>query len=558
MAYQVKCDDYILFDLRDENLILVDPKVRVEVNTVGEGSFTIYNTHPHYGALQKMKSVIEVSDEVGVIFRGRITTDTIDFDNGKAVDMEGVMAYFNDSIVRPYDFPKGFENNSEYIAAASNGNVVEFFLKWLIDNHNSQVEEFQQFKLGRVTVSDPNNKITKSDTGYAKTWDVLKSKLFESSLGGYLCIRYEDDGNYIDYLSDFTLDDGSYLRNTQDIIFGENMLDLVHEQDASETYSAIIPIGKDKLTIDNIPDNTIIADDDIVKRGDTLYSKSAVEKFGWIYAPVSETTWDDVTLAQNLLANGVEYLASKAVMLSDRIEITAADLHFTDDEIRSFRIYRKQQVFSVPHGLSATYDLTCLDIDILNPQNTKITVGDTSLSLTEMNKNSQSDMINRIEMAERDVEENRKDVTELKDIAVTNQTTVYNTAYEIVQAATQNYVEKSTFETYQEEVESKLVQTSNDITMSFNTEISNIKDVNGDLQEKVQTMYDYIRFDSDGIHIGDQTGLVLHVNNDNIEFSQANNVFGSWNGNQFVTKVSLKIGNFAFFPRADGLSFERV
>ena len=56
--YQVKCDDYPLLDLRDEELILVNPKVKLEVNTVGEGSFKIYKNHPYYGKLKKKKSFL--------------------------------------------------------------------------------------------------------------------------------------------------------------------------------------------------------------------------------------------------------------------------------------------------------------------------------------------------------------------------------------------------------------------------------------------------------------------------------------------------------------------
>ena len=84
--YKVKCDGYPLLDLRDERFILVNPKVKVETNTIGEGSFTIYKNHPYYGKLKKLKSVIEVADEIGVIFRGRMTENTRDFNNGKMID----------------------------------------------------------------------------------------------------------------------------------------------------------------------------------------------------------------------------------------------------------------------------------------------------------------------------------------------------------------------------------------------------------------------------------------------------------------------------------------
>ena len=101
--YHMTCDGLPLLDWRDDDLVLVNPKVKLEVNTVGEGSFTIYKNHPHYDKLKKLKSIFEVTDDHGVIFRGRATGDTLDFDHGMQVDLEGAMAFFNDSIVRPFN-----------------------------------------------------------------------------------------------------------------------------------------------------------------------------------------------------------------------------------------------------------------------------------------------------------------------------------------------------------------------------------------------------------------------------------------------------------------------
>lgn len=373
--YYVTCDGYPLLDWRDDDLILTSPRVKLEANTVGEGSFTIYKTHPHYDKLKKLKSVFEVSDENGVIFRGRATGDTIDFDHGMAVDLEGAMAFFNDSVVRPFHFPDDFKENADYIAAAESGNVIEFFLGWLIDNHNSQVEDFQKMKLGNVTVSDPNNYITRSNSGYASTWEVLKAKLFDSSLEGYLCIRYEADGNYIDYISEFT------ETNSQEIAFGENILDLKNFTEASGTYSAIIPLGAASITLEGLEDGDIT--EDLVKSGDTIYSKSAVAEHGWIYAPTSETTWEDVTDDANLLTKGAEWLANGGALFSHGVEVTAVDLHFTDAQIESLRICKNVNVYSGPHGLSEQFPLTKLEVELLNPQNTKITVGKTIVPFTE-------------------------------------------------------------------------------------------------------------------------------------------------------------------------------
>lgn len=405
--YTLTCDGNPLLDARDDAYILGNPRVKNEVNKVGEGSFKIYFNHPNIGKLIPLRSIFEVKDEYGVIFRGRMTEDTKDFDNCKDVDLEGVMSFFNDSIVRPYVFPDDFEIESGYKKAAAespkqaamDGGVVRFFLKWLIDNHNEQVEPFQRFELGKVTVYDTNNYIERASSDYASTWEEISDKLFNSSLGGYLCIRYEDDGNYIDYLREFT------EVNEQGITYGENMLDISHNTNASATYSAILPLGADisqsngdvseKLTIKGLPDGNIT--EDIVKVGDTLYSKRAVAAYGWRYAPMDESTWDDVTEESNLQQRGVEFLGGDSVKIPNTINVVAVDLNCTDSQIRTFRIYKKIPVYTPAHGINDNFDLTALDIDLLNPQNTKITVGKTlkvMLTMTEYQNKQQTNSKN--------------------------------------------------------------------------------------------------------------------------------------------------------------------
>lgn len=373
--YQIRCDDLILYDPRADELIVCNPKCTLEANKAGEASFSIFADHPYYDRLQKKRSIFEILQDGEVIFRGRMTEDMTDFNNTKSVDLEGVLTFFNDSIVRPFMFPEDFTSDAGYQAAAASGNVVEFLLSWFIDKHNEQVQPFQRFKLGRVTVSDPNNYITRASEDHASTWDALRTKLFESALGGYLCIRYEDDGNYIDYLASFT----EY--NSQQIEYGENMLDMSTESDAAETYSVCVPLGKKddatktRLTIADLPDGDL--DDDIVKSGDLLYSRRAVNDFGFVCAPASVTTWDDVTLPENLLTHGADYMRKTATKIVVQIKVKALDLHFKDESIEAFRIYRMTHLLSMAHGYEDDIELTKIEIDIQNPQNTIITLGDT-------------------------------------------------------------------------------------------------------------------------------------------------------------------------------------
>ena len=510
--YQIKCDQYVLYDPRDEELIVSNPKCKLQVNTVGEASFSIYATHPFYEHLHQLKSVFEILQDGDTIFRGRMTENSRDFDNVKFIDLEGAMAYFNDSVVRPFVFPDDFSGNAEYKASE---NVVEFFLKWLIDNHNSQVQDFQKFKLGNVTVSDSNEYFIRSAEDYASTWETLKSKLFESSLEGYLCIRYEKDGNYIDYLSDFE------LTNVQRVKFGENLLDISLDSDASATYSAVIPLGKKKneisggddnaaasddkrrLTIEELPDGDIT--EDIVKVGDTIFSKKAVADYGWIYAPTKDTTWDDVTVEGNLQQKGVEYLSETASKMSSTITITALDLHYSDDEIAAFRIYRWIVADSKPHGLTdnaGRYRLTALDIDLHNPQNTKITLGDTSLSLTDINAGNRTEVTKTVKIIKEESGENTADITAIRQSVSEQATSIVTTCEQVILSALESYKETENLEEFRKEVQSQLQIMSDEIALKFTSLTDHIEDVDGDLQEKFNTITKYFSFDINGLTIG--------------------------------------------------------
>ena len=132
------------------------------------------------------------------------------------------MAFLLDTVIRPFDFPNDDQFSSlDY----DHDNVIEYFLNWVLENHNNQAKDFQKIKLGTVTVTDPNNYIARSSIEYLNCFEVIKTRLLEL-LGGYLRVRYELDEIYLDYIGDFTSDGkkaGNKLVCTQKIEFGENL-----------------------------------------------------------------------------------------------------------------------------------------------------------------------------------------------------------------------------------------------------------------------------------------------------------------------------------------------
>ena len=341
--YTIKLDDLTLWTPADNQLKLLNPTLNLAVNTTGSLSFRITPDHRYYDRLTKMKSIITVYQDARTLFKGRVFADTTDFRKIKKVDVEGLLGYFNDSIVRPYEFT---------------GSVEDYFAL-LVAQHNSQVESHQRFKVGTVTVTDPNNYITRASSNTPTTWAEMNEKLIKL-LGGYLVIRYEADGNYIDYLADYT------DTSTQQIAFAVNLLDLNLENKADKVRTCIIPYGAKDEATGNLVDITS------VNGGvDYIADEEAVARYGKIFEVV---TWDDVTLPENLLTRARYYLADKIKLLS-KLTVKAVDLHLADETIEAFKLGDYVQIYSEPHGIDERVLLTAYSMDITNPAGCTITLG---------------------------------------------------------------------------------------------------------------------------------------------------------------------------------------
>lgn len=69
--YQVYCDGELIHDPRLQEYQLLSPSLSLELNKTGSFTFTQYPNHPGYGAIRKLKSLIEIKKDGVVLFRGR-------------------------------------------------------------------------------------------------------------------------------------------------------------------------------------------------------------------------------------------------------------------------------------------------------------------------------------------------------------------------------------------------------------------------------------------------------------------------------------------------------
>lgn len=393
--YRVYCNNSPLYDLRDEDLVLISPIVKIGENTAGSFEFSILPKHPHYEEVNELTSVITAYDGDEEIFCGRVLEITKDLYNRKKVICEGELAYFNDSIQRP---------------ARYQGLTVRGYLETLVNIHNQQVKNQgidKTFKVGAVTVQDNNDYVYKY-TNWESTLEVIKTDLLKT-YGGYLRIRKENGVRYLDYLADYP------NTNTQVIEFGSNLLDFTHDMVASDIVTAVIPLGarlEDVTEVEGLDAYLTIKD---VNGGvDYVYSQEAVKSYGWIFKTVK---WDDVHVADNLLKKGKEYL-SDIQFAQITLTVSAIDLHMLHVDMERIKVLDRIRVTSTPNGLDRFFPVSEMTIYLDKPSNNKLTLGTSysknSLSTkTESNITSIKDKIEELPKKSEILEEAKENASQL-------------------------------------------------------------------------------------------------------------------------------------------------
>ena len=387
--YKVYCDGALIYDPRDDEFTLLNPKVDIEVNKAGSMDFTILPGHSSYDKINKLKSHISVKQDGKEIWAGRPTDVVTDFMNRKKVHCEGELAYLNDSVQRPKEYK---------------GVSVIGYLNHLMDNHNAQVDDDKKFKVGVVTVRDQNDYLLRY-TNWETTLKAISEDLVDS-LGGYIFIRNENGVRYIDYLADFM------HTNTQKIEFGENMLNFSKNFDTTDVATCVIPLGArlENSKIEALGERVTI---ESVNGGvDSIVSQEAVK----LYGKISKTVvYDDVKIPSNLLKKGTDYLKA-AQWERMTLEAKALDLHFVDGSFEQFKVGEYVRVVSKPHGMDANFPLVKMSIKLDKVSDNTVTLGiKKNLSLSASTIEASSEIKKQLEMVPK-----RYDVIKLAKENATN------------------------------------------------------------------------------------------------------------------------------------------
>lgn len=535
MMYRVYCDGLLLYHSKLENLKIINPSLELEVNKTGSFSFAVYPDHPYYGLIRKLKSIITVFQDDYLLFRGRVLDEEIGWHNERKVSCEGELAFLLDSIQRPYDFT---------------GSIVDF-LTMLINSHNAQVDVDKSFVLGNVTVTDPNDYIVRSDIDYVTTWDVIQKKLLDL-LGGYIVIRHEDGMHYLDYLSSIN------VLSPQKIKFGQNLLDLKRTRKGADIATVVIPLGA-KLKDEEGKDTDVrLTISDVNGGVDFVQDSDAIAQFGTV---VKTVIFDDVTEPENLKTKGNAYLAD-SVKLPETIELTAADLAATGQDVASFHVATMVDAESVPHGLQQRFLISKLSLKLHEPGANKMTLGKSIAAFSEAVKgvaDNQNVILQTVEESARRASEAVYNVEQnlLSSIQVESDN--------IKSVVSESYSLKDETEALISDVRLEVTQTKDSYDIEFIQFRQDLEAAVNGTDAEFEEIRKYIRFPDGKILLGEVGNeLELQISNDRISFLQDGAEVAYFSNRKlYITDAqvlhSLQIGGFAFMPRANGnTSFKKV
>lgn len=407
--------------------------INLTIQGIPDMEFTINHKNPAWGKIKPLRTLIKVINikTKKVVFDGRVLmpTEKMSSDGMFSIKYtcESKLAYLNDSNQR----------HGEYHNIS-----VRDFLQVILDNHNRQVEPHKQFKIGNVTVKDNNDSLYRY-LGYEKTYATIKDKLIER-LGGFLVVRDEDDGMYLDYLESV-----GEFKNTP-IRLRTNLKDMQREIDPLSVITRVIPLGariesEDEQATDASQARLTIAE---VNNGiDYLDDLELQTEFGIFEGTI---IFDDVTQPNILKTRGEQFLANQKAA-AVRYDITPVDVSLIDESFDSFECGNWHQVVNPVFAIDEPLQIIEQKIDINEPQKCSLTIGEKYKTLTqyqvEANKSTQKvvELENVVNQQSQTIGTLKTELNEVNNAVITVQKALedadidaLNVALEALETAVQN------------------------------------------------------------------------------------------------------------------------
>lgn len=343
-------------------------RLEQSLSDIGTFEFELMYDHPLYNKIEPITGLVKIINKYDkeVEFYGRVLKPDAGMDSSglfaKAFVCESVLGYLQDS-------------TQTFQRVPNNG--VEDYFRRIIDVHNSQVEPHKRFKVGRVTVPNQSD-IPHRYIGYDTTFDTIKTYLI-GRLGGYIHLRIEEDGMYLDYLQSV----GEEMESP--IQLGTNIETARRELDLSNLITRLVPLGAD-LDKDNRDEETgqyVVRERVTIGsvNGGKNYIEDAelVKKFGILQRPMD---WTEIKDAGILLQRGQQYMQSQKIAIS-AWSVSVVDLYLIDQSFEKFKVGNTHPIDNAPLSGIERLQIIKKVIDVTQPESVDLTVGADSMTLSK-------------------------------------------------------------------------------------------------------------------------------------------------------------------------------
>lgn len=351
----------VIFDL-SMNKLLSAGKLTLVESGIDNAELTVNIKNPLFGKVNPFKTHINVLQDGKLIFRGRALKPTRTMTSSglfqQTFTFESILSYLYDSVQR--------------FKEVHNTTPAQFFSD-LIDVHNSQVPAYKQFKVGKVDVTNSTDNVYRY-VEYENTYDTIKDKLLDR-LGGYLVLRIESDGNYLDYLQN----PGSDHQNDTPILLGKNLKSSSVQVDPTSIITRLVPLG---ATIESTDENNTSAAyprvtiSSVNDGKDYLDIPNLQSEFDIINGT---QIWEDVNDASILLTKAKAWIASqKAATESWTVEA----VELLNSRFESFKVSDRYKFKNPLIDEEQYLRVTEKDIDFTKQQSSTLVIGNKTATLT--------------------------------------------------------------------------------------------------------------------------------------------------------------------------------
>ncbi|MCI8913902.1 MAG: hypothetical protein HFF38_07210 [Lawsonibacter sp.] len=535
--FRVFVDGQLFYHPQLSQLTITKAQVKEDAENIDSLALSAPFSHPYLSLVRPMASTIVCKKDDRIVFEGRALDEGSDLYNTHTWVCESCLAYLKDTIQPPYDYQ----------------GTLKGLLEYFVSEHNKNVEDKKKFTVGNVTVTDDNDYVHYSSTDFSVTLDAIRSKLLKTH-GGYLSVRYTENGRLLDYLADFS----EY--SVQTVEFGRNLLNVALSMDHAERATTLIPLGAKIKTIDEMG-NEVETDERVgiaaVNDGKNyIFDDAAVKEIGWIWAT---EIWEDVTLPANLLRKAQTRLPelSKGIV---SMELTIVDESDTGADIGDIHARQYVDCLSPPHGIDGRYLCVSKTTDYLNPANNTITIGASGVRLTSASVRQEQN----ISALEDELLGTTREINgSISSLAVNLHecySEITKTSEQIGMAVREEYITRSDLAAIQADFETSITQSSTEIRMDFTQEVSELR---GTVANNQMLLEEYIRFKGALIELG-KVGNAFTAELSNVELAfKENGQKIAYISNQILVitnaeiRNKLSLGNesrgwFDFIPRANG------